>query len=139
MQQLGGFYFDIDAYRRYGTPTPLYRWGDRVFQGLHQDLVRYPHLHRFNGMRICYGHFILPEPFSRAAAYTPRRPDEQRFYPAVFALAAGPDQDMLIEMACFAIILGGSRPWTVHRSRVLLLEEVGQTFEDILNFLGLFF
>ena len=125
---MGGVYCNANRYiAMFGIPGDdrATMFGDHVWHGMHRLLSEYVYQYRFQGGRLYLGWFRCPHHFSAGNARLPASPEDRQYYPAVFVI--WDDDDDEVEMACEAILLQGSRPWRVHRSRVwasMPLEEV---------------
>ena len=89
-------------------------YGDRVFDGMMELFVKYPRNHQMMGT-IYYGWFALPDPFSKIQAKKPRTDMETKRYPTI--IINGYDTQSKT-IACEHMLIKGTRPWSVHESRV---------------------
>ena len=96
-------------------------FGDAVFAGMIRIWQTYPFQYRMGHLQsLRVGWFLLPEPFSRAAALMEPMPLGERrtraqWYPAFFSESW---DVQYLEMACLHILIVGCRPWRVHRDRM---------------------
>ena len=116
---------------RFGTPTPEEPWGGRFWLGMLDTLSEYAYrgqLQQHPGSTPpsipCW--FTLPGTFSKKAARTPRceisNPASADVYPA-WACRWSDEQ---FKVACFNIVVQGSRPWNVHISWLTCFANVDQ-------------
>ena len=131
---MGGVYCSEDRYiEMFGIPgtEPLTMFGTHINHGLLRLLYQYVFRDRLNGGhggdREYLGWFLCPHEFSARNARLPASHHDTRWYPAVFVVWS----DTEANMACEAILLQGSRPWRVHRSRMWLSMSVAQAREQI--------
>ena len=70
------------------------------------------------GGEVWMGWFACPAPFSKAGALEALDPDGYRefYYPAVFVLEL---EGEAAKRACAHTLLKSSKPWLLHRSRIL--------------------
>ena len=129
---MGGVYCAVDRYiELFGIPGAEREtmFGTHLAHGLLRLLDQYVFRNRFYGGREYLGWFRCPREFSAANARLPASNTDTQFYPAVFVLWDSYDDEA--NMACEAILLQGSRPWRVHRSRVWISMSVEEARAQI--------
>jgi hypothetical protein len=107
---------------RYGTLSETCPFGERVWDGLHQDFIGYRFSDHMTGRRFL-GWFLCPTAFSQENAGRPAEPGDSVWYPAVFCDVYWSDGEY-VYMACLHIILMQCRPWKVHRTRIIIVVEM---------------
>ena len=107
---------------RYGTLSENCPFGERVWDGLHQDFIGYRFSDHMTGRRFL-GWFLCPTAFSQENAGRPAEPGDSVWYPAVFCDVYWSDGEY-VYMACLHIILIQCRAWKVHRTRIIIVVEM---------------
>ena len=100
------------------NPSAGHAFGNQVWHGLNTLWSAYVYRYRMDGAALYLGWFLCPINFSLGNAATPADQADLRnakWYPAFFAFWSEMEDPI---MACEAILLLGSKPWRIHRSRI---------------------
>jgi len=130
---MGGLCVGVADYvRQFGLLDNQHRFGDQVWIGLRQLFMSYPYSYRLVGGMLSMGWFQAPHNFGRASSQMPVDPHRDTlYYPACFVIWS--DTDNIISMACEAILLQSSRPWRVHRTRMVNARPAAEIDFCVLN------
>ena len=94
--------------------------------------MSYPYSYCLGGGMLSMGWFHAPHNFGRASSQMPVDPHRDTlYYPTCFVIWS--DTDNIISMACEAILLQSSRPWRVHRTRMVNARPAAEIDFCVLN------